>query len=373
MSRRYDFKRGGIVALVALLVVLAGVPSVVAAQDTRASGTVVVEEGETVGDLTVLSGTVIVRGTVDGDLTALSGTVRVDGTVTGDVSAAAGTVQIRGTVGGDVSVASGTVSVEEGAAIGSLSVGSGDVSIDGTVRGDANIGASTISLGETAVVEGDLRYDGDLVRADGAVVQGEVVRENFGFAFAPFGLSIPWWLLAIYGFMANVLLGAVLLLAFPGATDRVAETVAAEPVRAGLVGLLTVVAVPVALVLVALTLIGIPLTIMGAFAFVFVVWVAAVLGRYAVGAWLLAKADVDNRWAALLTGVVLLAVLTRVPILGGVFEAIVSLLGLGALALFLRDAYRARRATPTPAYGEGMEGEGIAGGDDGEGGDTPTA
>ncbi|WP_458209401.1 hypothetical protein [Haladaptatus sp. NG-SE-30] len=55
------------VRLLVLLLVFATIPGIAAAE-SRAGGTIVVEEGETVKGLEAFGGTVIVRGTVDGDL-----------------------------------------------------------------------------------------------------------------------------------------------------------------------------------------------------------------------------------------------------------------------------------------------------------------
>jgi hypothetical protein len=45
-------------------------------------------------------------------------------------------------------------------------------------------------------------------------------------------------------------------------------------------------------------------------------------------------------------GVVLFIIITAIPILGGLVNLVVVLLGLGALWLLGRDAYRQRRAVP---------------------------
>jgi len=82
----------GIALLLALLVVLAVVPGVAAAE-SRSGGTVVVAEGETIDEnLEAFGGTIVVHGTVNGDLSAFGGDVLVTGDVTGDVSVFAGNV-----------------------------------------------------------------------------------------------------------------------------------------------------------------------------------------------------------------------------------------------------------------------------------------
>lgn len=162
----------------------------------------------------------------------------------------------------------------------------------------------------------------------------------------PFRLSV----LDAYGFVVNLLLGAVLLALLPRFSTRVAAPVAREPLRTGAFGLATSLVAPVVLALFGLSLFGIPLALVGAALLVALWWVGAVYGRFAAGMCLLAAVPralaalgidsqpVTNRWAGLLVGVVVVALLTRIQYLGSVVDAAVVLLGAGAL---VRVAYRA--------------------------------
>lgn len=329
----------------ALCLVLALVPGLAAAEEVRAGDTVVIGEDETVDGLTAFSGTVIVEGTVDGDLTAFAGDVHVAGTVTGDVNAFAGNVRITGIVDGDVNTASGNVFIGEGATVeGSLSGAAGNFRIDGTIAGNVDAGAGTIALGETAVVDGNLRYGGELRRADSARVGGEVIEEpRF---VAP---MFPEWIGAVYAFFANLVLGVVLLLAMPRFSADVADRAITDPLRSGGVGLLAVIAIPIALFVLMVTIVGIPLAIAGMFAFGLLLWIATVYGRFVVGTWLLGLANTENRWLALLLGLLVIGIVAQIPGLGGLLVLLVTVLGLGAIATVTRDRRRDRRTAPTDA------------------------
>lgn len=344
-----------VLAILVVLAVVASLPGAVAAQDgeTRSGETVVIEEGETVGDLTAFAGTVVIQGTVDGDLEAFGGDVLVEGEVTGNVDAFAGNVRVVGEVGGEVSAAAGNVVVAEGASVGSLSAAAGNVAIEGRVAGDVDAAAGSVTLGPAATVEGDLTYGGELNRHPDAQVAGSVTEESPG-APTPFGEvpTLPPWLGPLYWSLVNLVLGAVLLAVFPRFSDRVAATARTEPARSGGIGLLALVGIPVALALVAITVVGIPLTVAGAFVFVLLVWVASVYGRFAVGAWLLSLADAENRWAALVVGLLVVLVVSLIPFLGGLVEFLVLLVGLGALSLALYERYGdGGRSRPTGAAG----------------------
>lgn len=344
------------VALVAATALLAASTGLAAAQVDGTSGTIVVEAGETVDGIDGTAGAVIVRGTVDGDVDALAGEVLIaeGGAVRGGLEAAAGSVTVAGTVDGDASVAAGSVRLTETGSIGGgLDAAGSYVSIAGAVGGDVRAGAETLALASTADVGGDLRYDADeFRRADGASVAGRVIEDaSLGENFSPggigvglgLGLDAPGWADAIGGLFANLLLGAVLLVVFPGFSTRIADRVADAPAHSGGVGLLALIAIPLVLVLFAVTIVGIPLAIFGAVAYALAIWIGLVYGQYAVGARVIDRVDRSGRWLALVVGVVGFAVVGLVPILGGLLQFVALLLGLGALFAELRVGYRARR------------------------------
>jgi len=346
------YRRAAIAVLVAVALV-ASATGVVAAQETRAGGSVVVDEGETVDGIQTLGGTVVVRGTVDGDLQALSGSVVIEqsGHVTGDVQATAGSVTVLGTVDGSLEASAGSVSIGESAVIdGDVRLAAGDFRMAGTVNGSVEAGVDNLRLTATAVIAGDLRYsrNADFAREDGATVGGEVTAVR-GLSpevgFGGFSLPDPGPLNVVFGIywaLVTLLLGAILLAAFPRFTSELAGEVSTNPLRAGGVGLVGLIGVPIALVLIAITIVGIPLTVLGFMAWGLAVFVSIPLGEYAVGSWALSHVDIDSRWAALVVGVVGVATLSRIPVVGWVIEFAVFLLGFGALLWVLYRGFRRR-------------------------------
>ncbi|MFC7139438.1 polymer-forming cytoskeletal protein [Halosimplex aquaticum] len=358
-----------IVLVCSLVVALALLPGAAAAAPQDADR--VVGPNETVGgDLTAMTGDVLVRGTVEGDVTAVAGSVEVadGGRVDGDVTAASGSVTVAGSVGGDATAASGSVEltgdarVEGSASAGSgsvtvaegatveedISAGGGDAEVAGTVDGDVASGQSVV-LGSTATVGGDVTYHESLDREDGAAVAGTVTEKSssewhvggqfgvgpdevFDAVFSP--------LLAVYWTLLSLLVGAVLLALFPEFSAELVETATDDPARTGAAGLAALFAVPVLLVAVTLTIVGIPLALAGGALFWLAAWAALVYGEYLVGRYALTAADVENRWAALVAGVVGVEAVGFVPYVGGLVTFVVLLLGLGAGALVVAARWR---------------------------------
>ncbi|MFB6130216.1 MAG: polymer-forming cytoskeletal protein [Salinigranum sp.] len=351
-----------VVSLAAALTV-ALVPGAAGAQGggpggDRVGGVVRVDRGETVhGDFQAFAGTVVVAGTVEGNVSAVGGSVIVSGDVTGDVRTAAGSVVVSGRVGGDLRGSAGSLEVRPDATVGgTVEAAAGDLRLDGTVRGDARLAGDTVRIGPSAVVGGDVVYDASSFSvADGARIDGTVTRDDslsvgYSPTFAGGGVpafSVPRGVFAAWGFVVDLLLGALLVAVAPAFTGRVLEYGTTEPVRSGAYGLGTFVVVPVALVVLLITIVGIPLALVGALLYAFALWVGQVYGALVLGTWLLSLADVDSRWWGLLLGVFVLLVLAFVPFgIGSFLQLIVLLVGLGALALALWRSRGGRENVP---------------------------
>lgn len=342
-------RRVGLV-FVALLVVVSAGPGVAAAQ-TGIGETVVVEEGETVASVDAVGGAIIVHGTVTGDVSGAAGTVVITGTVDGDVDVATGSLVISGHVGGDVSAGAGSIHLEDDGTVGGdFTVGAAEVRIDGTITGDARIGAETIVLGEAASIAGSLTYDGTL-EGNREAVAGDITRDRSLGATTVTDLQpLASLAFAVYAFIANLLLGAVLLSLFPRFSEEVADRVIEDPVQSGLVGLGVLIAVPVVFVALLITVIGIPLALAGLVMFVLLAWVGLVYGRFALGMWLLSLLGgerTDRTWVALLVGLLIGGAIAAVPYVGGVVNLVIFLLGLGALALGVYGRRNRTQDVPT--------------------------
>ncbi|ELZ48006.1 hypothetical protein C463_01926 [Halorubrum californiense DSM 19288] len=323
---------------------------VAAAQSIQSpSGSVVIAEGETVDSVETAAATIVVRGTVEGDVSGAAGSIRIaeTGRVGGTLASTAGTVVIDGTVAGDVEVGAGSFELTEtGRVDGSIDVGAGSIRVDGAVGGDVRAAADSVALGPNAVVDGEFRYDAEtFTESPEASVAGGVVEDpslggDGGPGIGGGGAFLPSWVGTAYGVAANLALGAVLLLAFPRFSRTVGDRVGTDPLVSGGVGFLALAVTPIALAFVAITIVGLPLALVGLVGYVVALWVGYVYGQYALGSWVLDRLGTPNRWLSLLLGVVAVALIGFLPWVGGLADLLVLLLGLGSLALGLSDRYR---------------------------------
>ncbi|WP_440991776.1 hypothetical protein [Haloarchaeobius baliensis] len=158
----------------------------------------------------------------------------------------------------------------------------------------------------------------------------------------------------LYWELATLLLGLVVVGLLPRFSRHVSDLGTSDPLRTAAAGLAVVLAVPVALLMLGLSLFGIPLALAGTAVYLVFWWLGAVFGRFTVGLWVLGAVSqglaavdievrrVENRWAGLLVGTFVVGLLVLLPFVGPVIESLVLLLGLGGVT---RLAYRSYRRT----------------------------
>jgi len=314
------------------------------------------------GDLFVAGGAVTIEAAVAGDVTAGGGTLRLDAAVGGSLQAAGGHITVLGAVERDARVAGGQIELGPqsvvggnlwaagghlrllGTVKGDVHVAGGRVLIDGPVGGDVIAGSGELALGPHARIAGVLRHHGGIVRRDEAAQVGGGIRSwSWWFGrepdlrvMQPPGAGVGWgWTLAL------ALLAALLLALTPGFQTRVGRTLWQRPVASVALGVAWLVCAPLVLLVLLVTVIGIPLTLLGAMLYMLLLPWAYVSAAIALGdAALRAAGRADPPWAWRVVAAALLLVglwqARRLPWLGAALSMLALLAGLGALVLQLR-------------------------------------
>ncbi len=183
------------------------------------------------------------------------------------------------------------------------------------IDGELVHSTESVSLASDASIGGDIRSVDSINVARGLPLQ----------------TNLPVWMFALYGFLINLMLGAVFLLLLPDFSRAVAEIGRRRPLRITVIGLLALILIPVLLTLLAITVIGIPIAIVGLFVFLFLLWLSTVYGGFAIGSAILDRTDTVNRWLALVLGLGMVFVLGMIPYVGGLILFLVLLFGMGAI------------------------------------------
>ena len=282
-----------------------------------------------IGDVRVPAGTV-----VHGDAIAVGGSAYVDGTVEGDAIALGGSVDVRG-----------------------------------HVTGSTRANGGNVMLRSTAVVDGDASAIGGAVtREPGASVAGRPVAPPPS-AVPPFPVPnapspgptqpAPWWLPGIVAavlwmlhslfWTAHLLLLAMfigaawsLAMLFPHAVARVGASLERDALVALLAGVVAWPVVMVVTVLLAISVVGVPL----ALSMPAIVIVAALFGLTAVALVIGTRVYPSEAAREAVVGALLLAIAFSVPGVGQLLGLAAVTWGLGAVLLALTETWRFRTRPP---------------------------
>lgn len=293
-------------------------------------------------------------GTTRQEVVSIMGSSTVDGEVTGDAVSIMGNTTVNGSARSAVSVM-------------------GTTTINGTVENEVVAVMGNVILGPKAVVHDVVVVMGQLERAEGAQVLGDVQEIS---AFGHFGQmgdfgglqawitkclmwGRPLWIGEGLGWIWVLVAGftifyMLLALIFPKGVVRSAEALEQRPGATLLAALLSVVMVPVAFVLLAITGVGIVLIPFLVAALFF----ASLFGMASVLAWFGRRVAGNELHPvlAVLIGSFIVSLLYMIPVLGFVLWKLFGILGVGMVvqALILaskrdKPADPSGRPTVSPA------------------------
>jgi hypothetical protein len=264
-----------------------------------------------------------------------------------------GNVTVEGEVAGDVRSGFGNVEIE-GPVDGRVEVGVGEVYVNDRVEGEIKVGQGSIELGPEAVVNDLVVGNGSITQHDDAVVNGaESVGASSDFRKSLAGGSalpslseLLGWTLMTLGLVA---VGALLAVLVPRPLAASARSLEVAPGRSFLLGLASLPGAFILCVLLAVTVVGIPVLLLAVPAYLALVVFGAVVVAYFLGRRILLATGGYRAGdvAAVGLGAVLVSAVYLVPLLGGLALFLVALLGTGAA---LSAALSRRHERSYPSY-----------------------
>jgi len=322
-------------------------------------------EGTLRGDLVALGDRVVISGVLDGNLVSAARRVEIEGHVTGSVVAVGERVRISGTVDGNVYTGAGQTTITESGRIGrDLTTGGEGLTLSGTVERDllahlewlelrgavGRDGFVVVELGDvlaTARIGGDLdlrhREEPSGILVDEAASVGGEIRvvpahhEIRGF-FHRYS-SPHFYIYLVLSLAAAFLFGMMVFRLAPWVFGSRIEN-GGDLVGPLGFGFVTVFATPIALLLVALTVVGIPIAVAGLAVWALCLYLAKIVVGAAVGVAILGRPE-ESQWREfalpLIAGLTIISVATAIPVLGGVLGFLTLLVGVGALVLQVRE------------------------------------
>ena len=236
-----------------------------------------------------------------------------------------------------------TVVIVDGPALIEGHVEGAVVALNGDIRVSGTVEEAVVAVNGRATILSGARVGGDVVSSKapqvdpGATVEGDTRTVRFSFRALGVLFWLAWWVAVT---ISLLVIGMVLLAVIPAAMGAAYRVARNEPGPALGWGLLVAVVLPVASVLVMLSIVGIPLGLLGLLTLVLLYAVGYVVGALAVGR-LMVK-EPASRFLAFVVGLVVLRLVGLVPAVGGLVTFLVAAFGLGAVALAGSRAARSR-------------------------------
>lgn len=317
------------------------------------------------------------RGTINGDVIVAGSTVEIDGTINGSVYAAGERVVVRGVVKGNVHAAGSEVEIAAQDA-GSAFIAGADVALGeamrtqnvfaagsdidtrGEVAQNMYLGGSTILI--ASKVGGDVALAGERITLAGATtiggnltytsqteatiendrsIAGSIKRTDPAREVSPQERIAAQLSDMAYWLAANIFIAAILLLLMPKVFLPAEDSFLKKPLNNYLKALAFVIFTPIALLLILLTVIGIPLVFLGSLIYLLVLLFAPTASAHFVGSFALDRmaAKKSSRRSrnymtelgAAALGFFLLAIVGLVPVLGGFVTVAAFFLGVAIL------------------------------------------
>ena len=381
------FKGLVIIPILVLLVIFAASPTWAA--DLRGSDSIVIASGDVIDDdLYLAANRVVINGTVNGDvlcvgdeievngkingsIMAIGSTINIDGQVTHAVRVAGDTIHIRGSIGGDLVVAGDEVDLTSAAEIGrdlvfaastidvNTLVGSsiqgvgGKVNLSDGVIGDVELGVDRLTIANTANIQGDLIYTSkNEANIEPGAQIGGTVNHKVPEVKEPLIPKIGVWFKVI-AFLMTLITGILIILVIPRRAEAVAVSIKRKPLWSLGWGAILLFVTPVAAIVTFITVIGIPIGIIGLVLYGIAIYLSQIAVGLFIGYWIISSFNkVDSRGVlvgAFALGFAILTLIKLIPFVGFPIWLATVLFGIGAMAMSQKTIKAETPVEPLPA------------------------
>jgi len=383
------FKKLAIISLLGLFLIALPVVAL-AGKDKMGQAIYIGPEEIVEGNFIKVGNTIEINGAVNGDVIVAGNIVTIAGPVAGDVIAVGNIVRVTGPVGGSVRVAGSTVQIDGEVdrnvwAVGSSVTLSSDskvgwdvysagatIEVKSPVGGNVWAAGASIVLGNTvgkdvkaaidtegkmvlypgAKVAGDLVYkagsEEQLELKEGAEVAGEISKKAIVIPDRSdwekvFGVTAIFF--KIISFFSLLVIGLVLVTLAPKIIVQAKDEMVKRPAQSLGWGFVFLVVVPVAVVLLMITIIGIPLALIIVPFYIIALYLSKVLVGFTIGLLILDNLTKDKKYKGSLVrplalGLLILLIIVSIPYIGWLIKLLLVLWALGAAITVKREVLK---------------------------------
>lgn len=339
------------------------------------SGRSVKIDGDIDGTAFAAGQEITVNGTINGDLFTAGQEVTINGKILGNLYSAGQDVNIYGNVSGDTFAAGQRLDVAKDALLqrdamlagSKINLGARvqrglwgygeNISISGLVGADTNIEAENLEIRDGAVLGGALKYcsANSASIAGNSKINGPVNWQKREPQKAPpqRDTSGDMFTGLFFGLLAALLIWFLMDLWRPSFWTKTTASIKEQPLKTLGVGALVLILTPIVTIIMLITIIGIPLGLILGLVYAICIYLAKIIVGVFIGSllaqrfqWPLLHRGV---WVVLL-GLAILALLTKIPVIGFLVTILVIFAGLGAIVLAFSkpEGKEETHLTPSP-------------------------
>lgn len=323
--------------------------------DTYLAGGIVSFDGYTTGDLIIVGGNVTVTGKVGQDIKIIGGNVIINSIVGKNISVIGGNIQVaKMNVPGSLIAIGGNLYSKAKVALGGK-IAARRVILDGTFGKDVKIAEKDeLIIGPNFQTEGSLFYGGPKeARIDQkANIAGQVSYDkNFqlfpksqtpqvhGFNITSFQKRVSDLkaIANLISFLFTFIIGFLLLRLWPTQGARLMDLLETRPLQSFGWGILILFFSPFLILLLVITIFGIPIALLYLIIFMIFVFLAKIIGSLTVGKQILKALDTGERrgWA-LFFGLLIYYLISFIPYIGWIYRLLLIVTTLGIFIIYWR-------------------------------------
>ena len=328
-----------------------------------------IKSDQSIGDAAVAGANVKISGKISGYAMAAGASVTVDAPIGNDLWAAGANVTINAPIGDNATLAGNSVILAPEGGVGrdariaassieiksrinrNLSLAAANAGIFSEVGGNVTANVETFTLHPGAIVRGDLIVNSpnEPQISPQARVLGRVEyhrTESGGAQTSAASGAGNWFGSWFLSFLWMTALGLIAVGFSSFWTNRVVEMLKKETWKSLLVGFVAALIVPLAFLILLVTIVGLPLAFLLGALSVIAFMLSGVFIAFLVGEWFLKqiKRPENSNWLKIVCGALIVTLVMSLPWIGVLAKLAVMFFGTGAFLLERRDLMRQLRS-----------------------------
>lgn len=334
-----------------------------------AAGSNLTIEGKVTGDVICAGQSITISGQIDGDVICAGQSINISGNIDGNMRLVGNTINFSGQTARNAMVLGAAIVTSASSSIGwdLLILGNifelrGDVgrdlygsaakiSLAGQIGkninlnfGSRNNNASSLVITGTAKINGDVKYTSskDAVIENNAIIKGKVIhnlptiaakKSNF--------INLFWWWGNLVALFSALVIGLVIISFWRELVIKTTDSMLSKAGASLGWGVLALLLTPLIAIILLITIIGIPLSLILAALWLIALYISKILVGILVGRSLLNRLmpkQKDSLILGMIIGMVIIYLVFSLPFIGQIMSLLAALWGLGGIMLAFKKA-----------------------------------